>query len=129
MLVAQNSGRKDGAGMPKAGNEGQEWANEVRLVGRVSAEAEGRELPSGDQLAQFRLVVPRQDGRPGGSRVDTIDVSCWSGRARLAASRLGPGDTAEVTGSLRRRFFRAGGSAASRYDVEAKTVRRLRKAE
>lgn len=114
--------------MARSGSENDGWANEVRLVGRVSAEAEERELPSGDVLAQFRLVVPRQDARPGGSPVDTIDVSCWSGRARLAARRLRPGDTAEVTGALRRRFFRAGAGAVSRYDVQAEAVRRLQKA-
>lgn len=39
------------------------WApaavNEVRLVGRVSADVEQRELPSGDLLVSVRVVVGR----------------------------------------------------------------------
>jgi single-strand DNA-binding protein len=104
-----------------------DWANEVRLVGRVSAGVEERNLPSGDTLAQLRLVVPRAAGSRGAS-VDTIDVACWSRKARIAARRLQPGDEAEVVGSLRRRFFRARGGTASRYEVEASTVRRVRRA-
>jgi single-strand DNA-binding protein len=110
-----------------------EWANEVRLVGRVSGEVEERELPSGDRLAQLRVVVPRPAGAGGGNgaaagaaRVDTIDVACWTGRVRQAARRMGAGDRVEVVGALRRRFFRTGAGTASRYEVEADSVRRLR---
>jgi len=39
--------------------EKQVAVNSVRLVGRVSAEPEHRELPSGDQLVQLRVVVAR----------------------------------------------------------------------
>lgn len=53
-------------------------------------------------------------------------MTCWSGRTRAAALRLAPGDHVEVQGSLRRRFFRAGGAAVSRYEVEAAAVRRVR---
>lgn len=107
-------------------------ANEVRLVGRVSAEPAEQELPSGDRVVTLRLVVPREGARrrgaaaSGGATVDTIDVACWSGRSRTSALRLGAGDHAEVSGALRRRFFRAGGAAVSRYEVEASTVRRVR---
>ena len=103
------------------------WVNEVRLVGRVGAGGEVRSLPSGDTVGMLRLVVPRPDGARGAS-VDTIDVACWSGRTRLAARRLQPGDEAEVVGALRRRFFRTGAGTASRYEVEASAVRRIRRA-
>ena len=107
--------------------------NEVRLVGRVSGEPTVREMPSGDELVQFRLVVPRAPrrgsgrGRDDGPRtaVDTIDVACWSSRARRVAMRLPDGQGVEVQGSLHRRFFSAGGGRASRYEVEAHTLRRV----
>ena len=97
--------------------------NEVRLVGRVSAAPESKQLPSGDVVVQLRVVV----GRPPSERktqVDTIDVSCWTASARRAALRQHEGDLVEVSGALRRRFFRAGATTQSRYDVEAVTVRR-----
>ncbi len=119
--------------------------NLVRLVGRVSAEPEHREMPSGDKLVQLRVVVARPprparasrgargptatDGsvRAGSPRtqVDTIDVTCWTAEARRAATRLHPGHVVEVHGALRRRFFKAGAVTQSRYEVEASLVRRL----
>lgn len=102
--------------------------NEVRLVGRVGGAPQERELPSGDRLVQLRVVVDRAGGSGGRGgvrrRVDTIDVACWAPRPRRSAAGMRPGDVVEVTGALRRRFFRTGGSTASRYEVEAQSVRR-----
>ena len=111
------------------GVEAPPGANEVRLVGRVSADPAQQELPSGDEVVTLRLVVARQRPRTTttpGAAVDTIDVACWTARTRTAALRLAAGDHAEVSGALRRRFFRAGGAAVSRYEVEATAVRRAR---
>ena len=102
-----------------------DYANSVRLVGRVSAAGEPRELPSGDTVHVLRVVVPRTAG--GGRQregVDTIDVACWAPGVRRTAARLGVDDHVEVEGSLRRRFFRAGGGVGSRYEVEARRLRR-----
>ncbi|HKX68865.1 MAG TPA: single-stranded DNA-binding protein [Intrasporangium sp.] len=107
--------------------------NEVRLCGRLSAPAEERTLPSGDVIVTLRIVIPRPEptrrsGSPdGGSRpgqVDTIDVVCWSAGTRRAALRLDAGATIEIAGALRRRFFATPSGRQSRYEVEARTVRR-----
>lgn len=100
--------------------------NEVRLVGRVSQEPEERVLPSGDVLWTFRVVVPRDRGRPGG--VDALDCAAWSGRTRRSVAAWSAGDTVEVTGAVRRRFFRAGGAPASRVEVEMTGGRLIRRA-
>jgi single-strand DNA-binding protein len=110
----------DSGGYDSAG-----WANDVRLVGRVSAAVEERDLPSGDQVAQVRVVVPRP-GAGGRARVDTIDVACWTARTRRSARGLQADDHIEVLGALRRRFFRAGAATVSRYEVEATSIRRIR---
>ena len=104
--------------------------NEVLLVGRVAALPEQRELPSGDVLVIWRVVVGRPPGRrpPEGVRattVDTLDCVAWTASARRAASALLPDDVVEVSGALRRRFWRAGAGAASRCEVEVSTVRRV----
>lgn len=106
--------------------------NDVHLHGRVSGEPEPRTLPSGDLLVALRVVVPRPAdrrgsgaGRPGRARVDTIDVTCWSGSTRKVAVRLRDGDEVELDGSLRRRFFRSGVAVQSRYDVEVRALRRV----
>ena len=104
--------------------------NEVVLVGRVPAAPEERELPSGDRLVTWRLVVGRGPVRrpPPGVRpttVDTLDCVAWTAAARRSAAGLRPDDVVEVRGSLRRRFWRAGAGAASRCEVEASSVRRV----
>ena len=114
--------------------------NEVRLTGRVSAPAEERELPSGDVIATWRLVVDRpadrsamrravgRDGVPTRPRavVDTFDCVVRTARLRRSVRGFAAGDVVAVDGALRRRFFRGGsGGPASRYEVEVAAVRRL----
>ena len=109
-------------------------ANEVRLVGRLAVEPVHRELPSGDPLVSFRLVVERdaaavRAARSGGSSrsptVDTLECSAWRRDVQRTLARTGPGDVLEVQGALRRRFWRTGAGAASRSEVEVVRVRRL----
>ncbi len=105
--------------------------NEVVLVGRVAAEAEERTLPSGTVLVTFRVIVDRPPAAravPRAPAVDTID--CIAGTAPVRRAALGwlPGDVVEVSGALRRRFWRAGTGAASRTEVEVAKARRLARA-
>ena len=113
----------------------EERANEVRLSGTVSGEPERRVLPSGDELCVVRVVVPRAtvrarpDGGPGQS-VDVLDCCAWEARPRRSVGGWRPGDHVEVSGALRRRFYRAaGGSTASRVEVEISSARLIRRAE
>jgi single-strand DNA-binding protein len=107
--------------------------NEVRLVGRLAGDPVRRELPSGDVLVSFRLVVPRPRagrGRPsgGGARsptVDTIECAAWRKDVQRTLARSAAGDVLEVQGALRRRFWRSGGGPASRSEVEVGRLRRV----
>ena len=104
--------------------------NDVVLAGRLPAAAEERTLPSGDVLVSFRVVVARPPGRVAarGPVVDTIDCVAWQGAVRRTVLGWAAGDAVEVTGALRRRFWRAGGGAASRTEVEVLKARRVAKA-
>lgn len=109
-------------------NEGQPSpTNEVRLVGRVSGEPEERVLPSGDRLMTFRVVVRREQPR-GRQTVDALECVAWSARCRRSVARWCDGDAVELTGSLRRRFYRAGATTVSRVEVEAFRARLIRRA-
>lgn len=100
--------------------------NEVLLVGRVSAAAEGRDLPSGDRLVTLRVVVDRPPVRGSTRRtVDVVDVACWRRRTQRTAERLAAGDGVRVEGALRRRFFAGAAGRASRYEVEATRLVRV----
>ncbi len=104
--------------------------NEVRLVGRLAADPQLRELPSGDTVWNLRVVVER--ALPPGKekprqRVDSLECAVWTGRLKKQVERWEAGDVVEVSGALRRRFFRAGGATASRVEVEltgGKIIRR-----
>lgn len=102
--------------------------NEVVLVGRLSAAPEVRTLPSGDELTVWRLVVARDDVVEGRPTQDTLDCVAWSARVRRGAAAWQGGDVVEVEGALRRRFWRAGPTLASRYEVEVLRARRVTKA-
>lgn len=102
-------------------------ANEVRLDGRISGDPVERELPSGDRMWVFRVVVPRDVPR-GRQTVDVVDCTAWDGRTRRTVSRWRDGDRVEVAGALRRRFFRQAGATASRVEVEVRTARLVRRA-
>lgn len=104
--------------------------NEVRLIGRLSLAAEERELPSGDQLTAFRVVVNRPRDKRRGSRVqiDALECHTWVARVRRAAVTWQVGDVVEVNGSLRRRFFKTGGRLQSMTEVEVSSARRVSRA-
>jgi single-strand DNA-binding protein len=100
--------------------------NEVLLVGRLAAEPRTVTLPSGDELATWRLVVSRPAASHG-PPVDTLDCVADRAPARRTVAQTPAGELLEVQGSLRRRFYRsADGGAASRYEVLATRVRRVR---
>lgn len=100
-----------------------EHVNDVKLVGRLSGEAAVRVLPSGDELASFRVVVQRGDGA-----VDTIDCVAFRADVRKKIGRWNSGDIVEVDGAMRRRFWRSGSGPASRTEVEVARIQRVAQA-
>jgi len=118
----------DGERMGPAG--GLATVNEVRLIGRLSLAAEEKELPSGDQLTAFRVVVNRPRDKRRGSRVqiDALECHTWVARVRRAAMTWQVGDVIEVNGALRRRFFKTGGRLQSMTEVEVQSARRVSRA-
>jgi single-strand DNA-binding protein len=95
--------------------------NDVLLRGRVSKEAVEKELPSGDKVVEFRLIVSR-DKQPG---VDTLEIGSWSSKSRRTALSLAPDDWVEISGSIHRRFWSGPAGLASRWQVEAREISRI----
>ena len=99
--------------------------NVVVLRGRLSRPAEPRTLPSGEQLVQLEITIPRP-----GEKAETAPIAWPNPPAR--AFKLDVGQEVMVLGRVRRRFFRAGGSTQSRTEVVAEEVltsRQARKVE
>jgi len=106
---------------PKEEQEIDYSLNDVLLRGRVSAPATTKELPSGDKVVEFRLIITRES-REG---VDTLDIAAWSAKSRKFALTLDSDEWIEVSGSIHRRFWQSPGGVASRWQVEAAEILRL----
>jgi single-strand DNA-binding protein len=94
--------------------------NVVVLAGRLSADPEFAELPSGDQVAKLRLQVPE-----AGKRVLPLPVAAWDRANRRNCERLTKGDAVMVRGHLVRRFFRGSGGGRAMMEVVASEVKKL----
>lgn len=95
--------------------------NNCLLRGRVSAPAVDKELPSGEHVVEFRLIIGR-DKRDG---VDTLDIASWSAKNRRIALGFKGGEWIEVSGSVRRRFWQSPTGLASRWQIESESISRL----
>ena len=95
--------------------------NDVLLRGRVSAEATSKELPSGDKVVEFRLIITREE-REG---VDTLDIAAWSAKSRKIALALQPDEWVEISGSIHRRFWQSPAGVASRWQAVGAEIVRL----
>jgi len=95
--------------------------NDLLLRGRVSAQATSKELPSGDKVVEFRLIVTRAE-REG---VDTLDIAAWSAKSRKIALTLEGDEWVEISGSIHRRFWQSPTGVASRWQVAADEIVRI----
>lgn len=105
-----------------------EHRNEVRLVGRISADPVLTKLPSGDLVATVRLVVERPRpaaGRGSRRQVDALACAAWDADVRREVMRWCADDIVEVKGALHRRFWRGDGVPHSRYEIQLTEARRL----
>ena len=90
----------------------------LAVIGGVcSSPADVRTLTSGDTLAQLQ-VTTRVDGGARSVPVSVLKPPGW-------VEELDTGDEVLVFGQVRRRFFRAGGTTASRVEIEAEVITRL----
>jgi single-strand DNA-binding protein len=102
--------------------------NDVRLTGRIPAAPEERELPSGDTVWIFRVVVRRPEGAGRTATIDTVDCAAYGTAAVRSVRTWRPGDVVAIDGALRRRFWRTPAGPRSRYEVEVSRARRVAKA-
>ncbi len=99
--------------------------NDIFLVGRVSSLPTEKQLPSGDFVVEFRIVIDRKGDQGKKREVDTLDIAAWSLRPRKSALALKVDDWVSVEGSVRRRFWKSPLGVASRWQVEASHLHRL----
>lgn len=97
--------------------------NEVLLVGTIVVPAATRTLNDGQEIVTLRLEVAL-DAEDGGGR-DSFECTIHQPRTRRAALTWQAGDTLEVSGAVRRRFYRVGPGSRPFTVVEVARARRL----
>ncbi len=90
----------------------------VTILGRLGGAVVERELPSGDRVTTFTVVVDRPRVRGSRVTVDAIPCQAFTARLRTAVGRLQPGTLVEVQGTLRRRFWRSPAGLGSALEVD-----------
>jgi single-strand DNA-binding protein len=85
--------------------------------GCCSSVPEIRELASGRTIAVLQVTA-----RPDGGPAVSVPVVSWDPPAWV--ERLDEGDEVVAVGRVRRRFYQAGGAAASKVEVEADVLAR-----
>ena len=105
-------------------------SSHVALVGRLGARVRSQELPSGDVVTSFTVIVDRSARERGGGKhpvsVDSITCVTTRARARTQVERWEPGTMVAVEGTLRRRFWRAGagGAVGSAMEVVVRSIQK-----
>lgn len=95
--------------------------NIVLVRGVLSRPPEARDLPSGDSLVAYEVTVPAEPaGQTRSKRAESVPV-VWFGPPH-GAQDFDAGAEVLVSGRVRRRFFRAGGTTQSRTEVVADKV-------
>ena len=94
--------------------------NRVQLIGRLTADPEGRTSTEGTALTHFRLAVPRS-----GNRDEAIFVSvvCFERLALVAAEHLTKGRRVAVDGRLdQREWLDRDGARHERHGIVADAI-------
>lgn len=97
----------------------------VTITGRMGGSITERELPSGDVIVAFTVVVDRpRSRRPPGSSVtvDALPCQVHTAALRSKVTKLAEGTVVEVAGVLRRRFWRSPGGLGSAVEVEVSRI-------
>ena len=76
--------------------------NRIILVGRLTADPEGRSTMEGFPMTKFRLEVDRPQGMSG---ADFMDIITWRGLAENCSGRLKKGHLVLVEGRIQIRSF------------------------
>lgn len=96
--------------------------NLVVVCGRLAAEPEVRQFPSGATMVRL-LITSRMDEPI--RRIDVLPVTIWDPDERLLADLPKPGDRVWSSGSIQRRFWDGEGGRRSRLEIVATHITRI----
>lgn len=102
--------------------------SQVSVTGRIGTRVVERELPSGDVVTTFTVVVdrPASGRREGGAVVDSIPCQVFKTSIAKRLAGIPAGEWVSVAGTLRRRFWRSATGLSSALEVEVSSLTRVR---
>lgn len=100
--------------------------SEAVVIGRLGSKVIQRELPSGDVITAFTVIVDRPVRERTTTKVDAIACQTLLSSVVNRLDRLDAGDMVRVEGTLRRRFWRAGAGLGSAMEVDVRRLVRVR---
>lgn len=97
----------------------------VEIVGKLGGTTTMKELPSGDTLTTFSVIVERSvKERVGRISIDTIPCQTFRLSLGQRVIRWEPGTVVTIRGVLRRRFWRSPQGLGSALEVEVRAIKR-----
>jgi single-strand DNA-binding protein len=101
--------------------------NNVHLVGKLGQRVFTKEMPSGDQITTFTVIVPRSTKpRIGNQKVDSLACQTLKATIRSKVESWPVGTWVEIHGELRRRFWQSGNGPGSATEIEVRSMVRVR---
>lgn len=99
--------------------------NKVILVGRLCADPELRQTPSGISVCTFRIAVDRNYSPKDGEKTcDFIDIVVWRERAEFVTRHFSKGKPILVEGTIQTRNYNdKNGAKRTAVEVVAENVR------
>ena len=100
-------------------------SNSVELIGRLGKVTTERDLPSGDRITAFSVIVDRPEREVvGRTKIDTIPCQTFRVSVATKVTCWEPGTEVVAHGVLRRRFWRTPSGLGSAIEVEVRSLKR-----
>ena len=80
--------------------------NKAILIGRLTADPELKQTPSGTYLVNFRIAVDRRfKSQDGERKADFLTIVCWRQQAEFVAKYFHKGEPIGIEGSIQTRDY------------------------
>jgi single-strand DNA-binding protein len=101
------------------------YLNEVKIVGRATADAQVKQIGADSKVATFRIVSNRQIKKRDGTKGEKstfVDVEVWGQRAEYAGNYVKRGTPVLVQGQLETDEWEKDGQKRSKLKIYANSI-------
>ncbi len=105
------------------------YLNDVRMIGRATADAKVKNIGENSKVATFRIVSNRQIKKRDGTKDEKstfVDVEVWGQRAEYAGNYIKRGTPVLVMGQLETDEWEKDGQKRSKLKIYGNSIQALR---